>query len=95
MPGHQISALHDVVLYGHVGAVQVLLENGPDINVCRGTCGTPPLSVINRLYPSEKAAEIFDLLLECEADPSMPDMNGSAPLHRAVSQGSLVLLKLL
>jgi ankyrin repeat protein len=95
MTGHQISALHDAVHYGDVATVQVLLESGADINAGRGTCGTPLFSVINRLNPPEKQAEIFELLVECEADPSIPDINGTTPLHRAASQCSPVLLRLL
>ena len=89
--------LHLAALKRQLGAVQVLLEHNPDINL-RDTSGYTPLQevlIYTLPFQERVSVEIARLLLEHGADVNIRDHNQSTLLHIASSDGRLEVAVLL
>ena len=76
----QRPALHDAIMYRNVPAVRSLIQAGADVNEQTDRHGSTPLYCA----AARCNKTIINLLLEADADCTIPDNNGRTPLHRAV-----------
>ena len=91
--------LHLAACHLHLEAVQVLLEHNPDIN-SQNNYGDTPLNDISLRVDSSTEGEAVDIVRRLLEHPSGADANicnnkYSTPLHRASSQGSFEVTRLL
>ncbi len=88
---HQnISALHCLVIIGHLATAEFLLQNGADINA-KATNGSTPLDLIVPIGHLATAK----FLLQNGADINTRDINGSTLLHVAANARQLEMAVLL
>ena len=91
--------LHEAVYTVELGAVNVLLEHKPDIDLnFQDSYGDTPLhDILSLPHPSQegKVAEIVRRLLEHGADPNLRNRSGETPLHGASYRASLEVVRLL
>ena len=80
------------VYFGHVGAVEVLLERGVDVDAANPTQdGETPLHIA--AFAGD--ATIAELLLDRGADPRRPATTGATPMDYAVFAGSAAVAEVL
>jgi ankyrin repeat protein len=77
--------LQHAILQRQPAAVRLLLDRGADLNRGAGPGGLTPLL----LAAGDTDPAILNLLLAHGADPTVGDQNGTTPLSRAVSAGTL------
>lgn len=84
--------LHFAAVFGYGGIIQILLDNGADVNVQDEVLGWTPLheAVFNYRdsvpysYQPDRYQITMDLLLQHGANVNIRDKKGSTPLHHAV-----------
>jgi len=77
----------------HFRCLQVLLDNGADVNKACKDVGTPlHLAITSNNLCNSHAVR---LLLEHGADPNIKDHHGNSPLHYAISDRNMVLVEIL
>ncbi|XP_071960040.1 ankyrin repeat and SOCS box protein 5-like [Antedon mediterranea] len=83
------SALYWAAYKGHANCLEVLIENGADVNSqCKH--GQAPLHAVSALYP-----ECMSLLIKAGADVDLRDNWGVTPMYTAACNGQLECIKLL
>ena len=80
----------DAIKQNDIEAVEVLLEEGVDVNAKDNYGATPLISAAFFGY-----TEIAELLLEAGADPNIKDKDGWTPLMIAAMDGKTGVVKLL
>ncbi len=83
--------LHHAVLFGRLESIEMLLEEGADVNV-RGFGGATPLHMAAVLPQS---ARTLPLLLQAGAEVNATDDFGFTPLHRFVQANNVEAVTLL
>ncbi len=86
MHGFGCTPLHHAAEQGKREICEILLDHGVDINAQSGS-GQTALNMANPF--------VAETLLARGADPNIPDLQGTAPLHKAVRSGNLELARLL
>ncbi|OQV12783.1 Ankyrin-3 [Hypsibius exemplaris] len=84
--------LHLAVMFGHPNVVETLLGRGASVNSKGGKAGEAPLHICARSPLGDKSAE---LLIKSGANPSIQTEDGTTPLHCAVTEGSLKIVRIL
>jgi len=87
------TALHYASYYGHVPIVELLLQNGAEVNAptepnaSLGREGETALCFIAGSSYAENHEKVIELLVEAGANVDVQDANGATPLMKAIDSG--------